>query len=342
MSNAHNYNFCRNPDGDSIIRQAVSTIREGIDSLKIAKYSLFLGGSYGRGEGATALRGSTLRPVNDIDLYIITEQKLPLPKRRALKRLAKDLAQKLDVPHLDLMPLTAKELTRSPLSMHRFDLLAGYRFMGGELKIATPDHLPDPPFPPEEIRNLLINRGLTLLEGHPSLGMSQIDQARKISKGIWAIVDAILFERGRYATSYAMKRSEISRIPDIDPLTKDMIEWATGAFYLSLNEEELKSEKILDLWGKTMEGVIKSLLKISSKIDGKNYTEISELFPFWRGRSASRALPSGVASMILLRPLRRRVEKAIFNQLTNTPTDLKELESWPIRSKKLIKAWYDS
>jgi len=331
--------YCKNPAGDPFVHHHLNLIRESILHSGIPALSLVLCGSYGRGEGAIIKNGNTWQPVNDYDIFVVTEAPLPLSRRRILKRLGAKLAEQLQLPHIDLMSTTATDLSALPLSMIRFNLFSACITFWGDSTVTLSPKISEPPFPKEEIRNLLINRALTLLEGFPlSLKANRGHCARQISKAIWSAVDSLLYQKGAYQTRYNDKRREIENMDLKGLLSSEEISWAEAAFFVSLDADNLSEKELINHWEKAKELLLTQLIEISSQIDNNGYRTIRELFPLWRGQRWIEALPAQLALYIQLRPSRRKVEQDITLHLSNYDAS----KEWASGNQKLISKWYRS
>lgn len=332
--------LCLNPAFDPDITAELRLISKTLKQCIRNKCAIAVIGSYGRGEGAAIINSGRVTPANDYDIAIITLNKLSLIERKQLKQIKVALTTGLKLKHLDLNFFTTAIYRRSPQSMMEFDLQHGSQFLLnelGELICAAPQT--SPPFHLEEIRNLLINRMVTLLEGIPpeSTAESLKNSSRQVAKVIFAIVDYTLFEAGRYITSYQSKKTALLEVcSQNDPLRR-LTEWAWDEFACLNNSTILNEGMLREHWNVCSQLMQEKLILISSKLDNHPYKTISELLPNWRGKSSITRLFREFVACMQLKHSRFEVESEIALYLTRGIAAFNFSTARP-----LIDLWYKS
>ena len=279
--------------------------------------AILLAGSHGRGEGEELL--SREIPANDVDLVLVLDKPLSLWERLQLRGLKQTLPTRLNVWHVDIMRMTIAELSDPSVQMLRYDLKYGSRVLRGDARIC--DFIPYAPgsvLPANEVENLLINRLVTLAEGHPegrTLSTERHRSARQISKCLYATVDAALVQHGRYRTHYTAKREELHALAGTNARIDALIEqlpWMQQAWNYRLTDELLGTDSLYARWQVTAKLHLEYLLETRSLVDGRSYHSLSDTFPHWRGRAAEHrpAIRRALALAFHL-PSKRQTETAL-------------------------------
>ena len=182
--------------------------------------ALVLLGGYGRGEGSPMIgpHGKEL-PFNDYDLIVVTNSLDPMLKR-ALKKLEKELSEKLGLP-VDLYPYLSTALPKCEFSLLNYEMKYGHRVIRGDKTVldAMPAY-PHDGIPLSEGTRLLMNRGKLLLDIKRRLAQPETlthEERQRFLKFLFkvdlAFGDCALLLRGAYDLSYTVKRH---RLPEID------------------------------------------------------------------------------------------------------------------------------
>ena len=214
------------PSIDKVITAQLDQIVQALDGNGIGYESIYLIGSFGRGEGAVTRGSGQWRAVNDYDIQLITET----PNREINELFAKislQLAADLEVDFVDLAALPSSRLENLPLTIQNFDFKYGSKLICGEDKRhLIPDYNAGD-IPSFELVRLICNRaaGLLLAELPANLGNASM-QENQIIKAWIAIADMAIYLKRDYHTSYK-KRMEIFQQM-----------YLTGDLPFSLNEEE--------------------------------------------------------------------------------------------------------
>lgn len=148
-------------DIDQVIRRDLDIVVAAIDATLIAYHSIYLTGSFGRGEGTVEFDGSRWRAVNDYDVLVICPDDLHVPS--CIKNLGKDLARLLEIDFVDVGCVRRSSLNTLPPTIQNYDLkYASFLLAGEELREAMPQFHPGQ-IPPYEFVRLLCNRAAGLL-----------------------------------------------------------------------------------------------------------------------------------------------------------------------------------
>jgi len=217
---------------ESRIAQDMDVVRQAVvDAVGDELCGLALGGGYGRGEGGVYVVDGEERVYNDYDFFVVVPYR-SRPRRRALAE--KLLQVKAAVEpgcgiHVDFSPpMPLDDLPRQAYELMFMELKAGHHVIIGpeNLLSGLPDY--DSRRPPlEEGARLFMNRGVGLMmaemllrEKRPLPQDEHEFVVRNMYKALMAMGDGVLFIRGDYDPSYAVRRDRVSALDDVD-----MPEW---------------------------------------------------------------------------------------------------------------------
>lgn len=197
-STHRHFTSCSDAQAEELLDQVLSEIGK---QLETSGLSVYLGGSYGRGEGGVRLDREHGILYNDLDFFVFARQKV----RRAdglLKEIAHRYEQQLnvDVDFSNIADVRDIKKNRKRLMMQ--ELKRGYRLLCGEDLLQ--EHLPELPaeeLPFSEACRLLLNRGMGLLFARQKIAEASGDNdfiLRNINKAILASGDARLMVDGTY------------------------------------------------------------------------------------------------------------------------------------------------
>lgn len=219
MSNENarkNYTACADAEAEKLLDQVLSGIGE---ELKSSGLTVYLGGSYGRGEGGVRLDRENGILYNDLDFFVFARKKLP-NAGHLLKKISHYYEQqlKVDVDFSKISSIREIKNNRNRLMMQ--ELKRGYKLVCGEDLLAK--YLPELPaekLPFSEACRLLLNRGMGLLFAREKIAENSDDKdfiLRNMYKAILASGDARLIADGKYRWRIAERREAI--------LASDMID----------------------------------------------------------------------------------------------------------------------
>jgi hypothetical protein len=224
--------------------------------------ALILVGGFGRGEGTIRFINGEPYPQNDYDVVLVIKERIDAA---FLKSLAGEIASKVGIWHVDLLPISLRKLSRLPLSMFNYDLKYGGHVFYGDQKIleAIPEMKADD-MPIIEAKVLLFNRQLSLLEcvygGFPKRepqGSEQDFLLAQCFRVLHACCDTALISQRKYATSYRDKWKNYQSIAD-DTLSEyglikaavDYKLWGTSKLSISPVELWFEARRLYLYWQK--------------------------------------------------------------------------------------------
>ncbi|MBE6356311.1 MAG: hypothetical protein E7058_04260 [Lentisphaerae bacterium] len=211
-----NYTSC----GDEAVEKLLDRVlAEMHDALTGTDLSVYLGGSYGRGDGGVRQDKENGILYNDLDFFVFAGKK-PANGEKLLKEVAEkyELELKVDVDFSSIMSVKDMKKNRKRLMMQ--ELKRGYRLVCGEDLLAK--YLPGIPaekLPFSEACRLLLNRGMGLLLAGEKIARNSGEEdfiLRNIYKAILGAGDAMLIGCGRYCWSIIerLERIEKSDLPE--------------------------------------------------------------------------------------------------------------------------------
>jgi hypothetical protein len=188
-----------------------------------ALQGLYLGGSYGRGEGGIRLEDGHWRPESDYDLFALVrggDAEARGWRWRSARRLLPEL-QRGQRMEYELGILGERSLLRQAPSQRLYDLRQGHRVLWGD-----PEALLELPcedassLPPAEGLELLVNRGaLLLLAAHALAGGEDLPAVRLdrlLHKARLAVGDAWLLLQRQHHHQLVVRAKHVAFLPLLD------------------------------------------------------------------------------------------------------------------------------
>ena len=219
MSNANVHKqFTSSGDitAESLLERVLAEIGETLSGSELCVY---LGGSYGRGDGGVRQDRENGILYNDLDFFVFARQK-PAHAEKLLKEVAEKYESevKVDVDFSSIM--SVKDIKKNARRLMMQELKRGYRLVCGEDLLAQ--YLPELPaekLPFSEACRLLLNRGMGLLLAGEKIARNSGEKdfiLRNIYKAILGAGDAMLISRGEYCWSMVerLERIEKSGMPE--------------------------------------------------------------------------------------------------------------------------------
>ncbi|BBM86906.1 hypothetical protein [Candidatus Uabimicrobium amorphum] len=216
-----------------IMHEVVATLKP---HLREEYYvALVLIGGYGRGEGGVEIQGGEERPHNNFDFLLLTKGSGNHQLKSNLDKAISPLIKKYDLG-MDIGMIDYQKLKRSPRLVMWHDMYFGHKVIIGEpdcvrklTKFARGHIIP------QDIANLLVNRGTLLLINELLLQKCSTENevirrliVKHVVKAIIGYGDALLFFNGAYSWSYCEKQQRM-RTQDVDAdfkkLYDDMLEF---------------------------------------------------------------------------------------------------------------------
>jgi hypothetical protein len=249
-----------------------------------------------------------------------------------------------------------------PPSLMAIDLTYGGIFLYGDQTVLdSVTWQPGDEVSRAEILNLLLNRMVTLIEGHPDLGeVTTVQQhARQIAKALWAVVDSRSNAHKMYRTHYRDKFTMMQNLSECDAHLREIsghAEWLLQAWSGSITEAFARSS-IAAAWDFTRRLLISEIADTVSRKGGGTADNLETVFSLWRGDRAATdtVIRKSIRSALTIfgRRSKPEVEKALYAALAAYPhrqnfhslgITIPEGGSlpWRLFIANLVHDWYDS
>ena len=209
-ANGHkNYTATGNVKAEKLLERVLTEIGS---ALKSSGLSIYLGGSYGRGEGGVRQDAENGILYNDLDFFAFSRTTVP-DAAKLLETVAEKYEAELNVDVDFSRVMGVKDIKRNRCRLMMQELKRGYRLVCGEDLLA--EYLPEIPadaLPFSEACRLLLNRGMGLLFAREKLSNASSDTdfiLRNIYKAILGSGDAMLIADGQYGWKIADRRQMI-------------------------------------------------------------------------------------------------------------------------------------
>lgn len=335
--------FTSTEQGDELVRSHLKTIITELNDVGLSDYTLVIIGSFGRGEGIVASTNmGQLGVVNDYDLLIHKENGFSYLKRKELRKLARKIESELSLWHFDLIPISDEKLNESPPGMMLFDTKYGGQVVYGvQPKLLEKIVLGiDYRIGNDELLNLLINRQVTLVEGHPETykDYSLKFKARQLAKAWYALVDVLLVESGAYATQYKKKEINLTGLDVCDRSDRlmELIDFSRKARLFRLQADDLAKERMYEIWKGLAEQFQVEILRLTGVVAGQEILP-EDLKENWRGtkKDSNTNMLNVFYKCLSSRKKKRVVELELYKALADQDRTPQEME-------QLVKDWYSA
>ena len=219
--------FVKDPQADKEIARLVQAVGKGLLQRVPGAVSVILAGGYGRGEGGWTRENGKILPLNDFDLYVVTNARVSEPE---LNHIANALVSELGLPshgvpfyffdrekyantfYLDVKTLSEADLPRVLPLVRYYDLREASTVIAG---VNLLDHLPSfsaRDLPLAEGFRLLLNRMAMLAEyfsieffERPPTPNEKRGLLLLGSKAFLGASEALLLLKGAYASTHAAR-----------------------------------------------------------------------------------------------------------------------------------------
>lgn len=215
-----------------LVQQAGVLIRRRFAPGELCTVALT--GGYGRGEGGVDRGGGRERPHNNLDLMVVVRRAPPAGLKAELDRALEPLRAEHQVG-IDLGLVTVSSLRRAPCRVMWYDMRHGHKTVLGDTAfLRSLERFRVEAILPEDVRDLLINRGTLLVINELLLARGELDEEarraliRHTVKAIIGYGDALLFFRGVYHWSYAEKRRRMAERMDVPEAFRRLYEEASA------------------------------------------------------------------------------------------------------------------
>lgn len=267
-------------EADKTIEEDISVIAE-IILERIKCLAIIMFGGFGHGAGSFRKIGKKIVPLNDYDMYIITQGKIEEEKIKGLeiecskaigrggKEIVRDFREKYDINqffHVDLHFIEAKKLKQLYPTQRTYDLKTSLVIWGDKNIL---ENIPPIKIPKSDAIRLLFNKldHFAIAEGN-----SEIIKSIYAVKGLTDLCSALLIFEGKYVSSY-QERERIFQSLDVPDGLKKLVSKATKSkLYKGYSVENV--EKFFEESKKWVEWTLKRILKTYLKIKSDNWKEI--------------------------------------------------------------------
>ena len=206
-----NYTSCGDKAAENLLDKVLAEMRDAFAGTGL---SVYLGGSYGRGDGGVRQDKENGILYNDLDFFVFAGKK-PADAEILLKEISEQYEKmfQVDVDFSSIM--SVKDIKKNCKRLMMQELKRGYHLVCGEDLLA--EYLPEFPaekLPFSEACRLLLNRGMGLRFAEEAIA-DQAGEAdfilRNINKAILGAGDALLLAEGRYRWRIAERMAEIEK-----------------------------------------------------------------------------------------------------------------------------------
>lgn len=250
---------------------------------------LILVGGFGRGEGAVLFENGVPAPINDYDVVVISENG---PDRSRLKELSKEIAKKIGVRLVDLIPIKNADVSSLPYTMFNYDMkYGGYIFFGdGNILGKMPDYDPSK-MPLVEGKVLLFKRMICLLESYseefrkrePSED-EKFFLANQSSKMVVACCDSLLLLKGLYHHSYIER---CKRFSEVFKERKKLVGLVQGATDFKLRPKSEINFDTIKYWFDARELFIDTLSEFLEFFYVRKFDDFEMFYKFYKKEGIS-------------------------------------------------------
>jgi hypothetical protein len=215
-----------------LVKQAGALIQQRFAPGELRTLALI--GGYGRGEGGVDRGGGRERPHNNLDLMLVVQRTPPAGLKAELDKALEPLRTEHQVG-IDLGLVTVSTLHRAPCRVMWYDVRHGHKTVLGDAGfLPSLERFRAEAILPEDVRDLLINRGTLLVINELLLAKGELDAEsrraliRHTVKAIIGYGDALLFFRGAYHWSYVEKRRRMASRADVPEAFRRLYEEASA------------------------------------------------------------------------------------------------------------------
>ncbi len=228
--------YTTSKEADEKVEEDIKIIKE-IILKEITPRAIILFGGFGHGGGSFKEINKKIIPLNDYDLYLITERKIDNERLEEIGKkcsnaigrggleFVEDFEQTYDEDkffHVDLHCILYKNLPRLYPTQRTFDLKTSLVIYGDKDVL---NNIPDVKISKSDALRLLFNK-----MDHFSIAEGNSREIKSIYavKGFTDLCSALLIFEGKYASNY-QERERIFRLSDAPEKLKDLVSKATKA-----------------------------------------------------------------------------------------------------------------
>lgn len=255
-------------------------ILKEIDGVK----GILLGGGFGREEGSVVTVGSKIQPINDYDIYVISENN---PNYDKVQLVRSRLGFLVKIRQIDIDVKTKRDLQKSKKSVANYDLKYASKLVYGKPDVRG--YIPD--FEPNEIdlAESLTPLNLYLISIIQSFPFEFSEENKfwgkqQISKSILGWSMALIVSEGAYHESY-LERQKIFKELTSDKEMIGLVNFAT----------DFKTRPTLDcevdweiLWNSNLKIHLSILRQVYSKYYGKKINDVFDVIACVKNSNINR------------------------------------------------------
>ena len=212
-----NFTACGDAEAEMLLEKVLCEIGETLSGTGLCVY---LGGSYGRGDGGVRIDRENGILYNDLDFFVFARKK-SADAENVLCEIAVKYEHELKVDVDFSRIMSVKDIKTNAKRLMMQELKRGYRLVAGEdlLEKYLPE-LPAEKLPYSEACRLLLNRGMGLLLAGEKINNGSSDTdfiMRNLYKAILGACDAMLIATDKYRWNSADRLNliEKSNMPEI-------------------------------------------------------------------------------------------------------------------------------
>ena len=212
-----NFTACGDAEAEMLLEKVLREIGETLSGTGLCVY---LGGSYGRGDGGVRIDRENGILYNDLDFFVFARKK-SADAENVLREIAVKYEHELKVDVDFSRIMSVKDIKNNAKRLMMQELKRGYRLVAGEDLLEK--YLPEVPaekLPYSEACRLLLNRGMGLLLAGEKINSGSSDTdfiMRNLYKAILGAGDAMLIATDKYRWNSADRLNliEKSNMPEI-------------------------------------------------------------------------------------------------------------------------------
>jgi hypothetical protein len=253
-----------NVDAEKLLAMVLDEMCQALAGSEI---SVYLGGSYGRGEGGVRSDSANGLLYNDLDFFVFARQKSD-KYNKLLQEISEKYEHLLKVDIDFSRVITVKEIKQNSKRLMMQELKRGHVLVYGEDLLA--EFLPElsaEKLPFSEAARLLLNRGIGLLWANEKISceIEQVDFIlRNINKAILGAGDALLISKGDYRW-HIQERCEAIMTSDLADEWKEL--YRRACEFKSSPSREIAGD-ITQLWQSAKKFYLEMFLKVVDSANG--------------------------------------------------------------------------
>ena len=239
-----NFTASGDMEAEVLLEKVLSEMKEYFSGTKL---SVYLGGSYGRGDGGVRQDRANGILYNDLDFFVFARKK-PDSAELLLKEITEKYEKELKVDVDFSRIMSVNDIKNNAQRLMMQELKQGYCLVSGEdlLNEYLPE-LPAEKLPFSEACRLLLNRGMGLLLAGGKIADNSADTdfiLRNINKAILGACDAFLIARKVYKWSLTERLTEINN----SSLSNDCKKLYAQAVEFKKSPNREVSQNLPELW----------------------------------------------------------------------------------------------